>query len=98
MGLKDITIIFLPMVTSFVAHYVSANLYTKMCVPLTFAGVFQSMALTGSPLCATILTVVNQTQNVYGGVIVGLGAYWLKRAFSTNKEVPVTSSDSVQRF
>jgi hypothetical protein len=81
MPVKDIAIIFLPMVTSFVAHYVSANVYANMCVPFTIRGLIQSIALTGSPVCSTVLTVMNQTQNIYGGVVVGLGAYWLKRAF-----------------
>lgn len=84
--MHDLIIITIPVITSFLAHFTSANLYATLCAQLTPWGVIQSLMITGSPLCSTILSVINYTQYVYGGFIIGIGAYLLKLLTSSYKQ------------
>ena len=47
------------------AHYASMTLHNTMCLPHTFEEVAQSLFLTASPACSTLLAVGQQTQNSY---------------------------------
>lgn len=60
----------IPFLTVFGIHYVATNAYAEFCAPRTFFGIFQSLLLTGSPVCSALLTVINNSHNSYG-LIVG---------------------------
>jgi len=89
---KDALVIVLPVITTFSLHYVSENVYAKLCTPLSITGLFQSAAFTASPVCSTVLTVVNQTQNAYSGFVIGFGAYCMKHVL-TMKSKPSRQND-----
>ena len=76
--MNDVAVILLPVFTTFVAHFLAANIYANVCTPLSVSGIMQSLILTASPVCSTVLTVINYTQHAYGGLILGVGAYFVK--------------------
>jgi len=54
-------------------HYASMATHNWMCMPHTVKEVAMSMFMTGSPICSTLLTVGQQTQNGYAaGVTMGV--------------------------
>ncbi len=54
-------------------HYASLATHNWMCMPHTVKEVAMSMFTTGSPICSTLLTVGQQTQNGYAaGVTTGV--------------------------
>jgi hypothetical protein len=61
----------LPFVVIFFAHYASANLYAALCAPLSFQGLFLSIVGTGSPVCNSLLSIVNYTSNTYNLILSG---------------------------
>lgn len=61
-----------PFLTAFLIHYISSNAYAEFCVPRSFFGVFQSLLLTGSPMCSALLSVMETTHKSYGVIIGGL--------------------------
>ncbi len=66
---------FLPFVVIFFGHYVSANLYAAMCAPLSFEGFLISFVGTGSPVCNSLLSIVNYTSNTYNLILSGFIVY-----------------------
>ena len=70
----------LPFFVIFFSHYISANLYAAMCAPLSLEGLLLSFVGTGSPVCNSLLSIVNYTSNTYnlilGGFIVYLVGAW----------------------
>ena len=70
--LKKLIPIIVPILIIFVLHYVSANMYAKICADLGFLGFLTSFMTTGSPVCNALLTVINTTHNSYGLMIAGL--------------------------
>jgi hypothetical protein len=79
-----------PFVTSFSIHYFATHIYANVCVPLSPAGVIQSLLLTGGPVCSMILTVVNYTHNAYGAVILGMSGVIIQQL--TNAGVGATAA------
>lgn len=67
-----------PVVGMFLAHYASAHLYVRLCTPLTVQGVIQSVFMTASPVCVSMLTLMTWTQNIYSNIITGF-IVWLVR-------------------
>ena len=51
------------------AHYASMALHNSMCIPHSLQEVAQSMFLTASPACSTLLTIGQQTQNGYAAAV-----------------------------
>jgi hypothetical protein len=72
--LKKLAHVAVPILTVFIIHYVSANLYVKMCADLGFLGFLTSFMTTGSPVCNALLTVINNTHNSYGLLIAGIAS------------------------
>lgn len=64
--------IFLPILTVNSAHYVSANLYTRVCASSGVIGFLTSFLTAGSPMCNSLITVINSTSNSYAVVITSL--------------------------
>lgn len=71
-SIKKLIVVVTPVLTIFLLHYVAANLYVKMCAELTLLGFIKSLVTTGSPVCNTLLSVVNITHNSYALLITGL--------------------------
>jgi len=65
-----------PVATVFTTHYASSQLYTYLCVPLSFEGFLQSVITTASPVCTGLLGVMTHTSNAYGTAITG-GISWV---------------------
>ena len=62
----------LAIVVNYGVHYASMATHNWMCMPHTVKEVAMSMLTTGSPICSTLLTVGQQTQNGYAaGVTTG---------------------------
>ena len=70
--LKKLAAIATPILTVFILHYVSTNLYAKICADLGFLGFLTSIMTTSSPVCNALLTVMNTTHNSYSLLIAGL--------------------------
>ncbi len=70
--MKKIGQIALPILTVFVLHYVSTNLYVKICADMGILGFLRSFMITGSPVCNALLNVINTTHNSYSLLIAGL--------------------------
>jgi hypothetical protein len=51
------------------AHYASMALHNSMCMPHNLQEVAQSLFLTASPACSTLLAVGQQTQNGYAAAV-----------------------------
>ena len=60
-----------PIATVFATHYVSSNLYSYMCVPMTLQGFLTSIVTTASPVCAGILNVMNLSSQSYSLAVAG---------------------------
>ena len=65
----------LPFFVIFFGHYISANLYATMCAPLSLEGFLLSFVGTGSPVCNTMLSIVNYTSNTYNLILSGFVIY-----------------------
>ena len=66
---------FFPFLVIFFGHYISANLYAAMCAPLSFEGFLLSFVGTGSPVCNSLLSIVNYTSNTYNMILSGFIVY-----------------------
>ena len=73
---------FIPVVVIFFGHYVAANLYVAVCAPLSIEGFLLSIVGTGSPVCNSLLSIVNYTSNTYNIILSGFIVY-LVAALST---------------
>lgn len=73
----------IPFVSSFSVHYAATHIYAAMCAPLSLWGILQSAVLTGSPICAAILGVINHTHNAYGAVILGISGVIIRAIATT---------------
>lgn len=62
-----------PFASVFLAHYISSNLYTTICVPPTFLGFLQSFVIAGSPACGVLLQIMTATHTSHGLLLGGLG-------------------------
>ena len=62
-----------PFAVVFITHYVATNLYTSICASLSLTGFLRSIVIAGSPMCSTLLSIINYTQNSYGLIVAGLG-------------------------
>jgi hypothetical protein len=78
---------FVPFIVIFFGHYASANLYAAMCAPLSFKGFLLSFVGTGSPVCNSLLSIVNYTSNTYNLILSGFIVY-MAGAMSTWTRTP----------
>jgi len=51
-------------------HYVSAKLYSGICIPNGFTGYMVGFVTTASPWCRLILEVMKLTENQYSTIIL----------------------------
>jgi hypothetical protein len=63
--LKKISVVVLPILSVYVIHYFAAKLYVRFCAEFGILGFFKSMLTTGSPVCTSLLSILNSTQNSY---------------------------------
>jgi len=42
-----------------IMHYIASNLYSSMCAPLSWSGIFQSVFLTATPHCQGLRWIIN---------------------------------------
>ena len=82
-----------PFAVVFLTHYISANVYSNVCAQFTLSGFLQSLLLTGSPVCGTLLHVVQYTQNSYGVMLAGAGALILGLLTNFQKECQCESEE-----
>ena len=66
---KKIALSLLPFFLFFLVHYVATNIYASVCTPLGFHGFLVSFLTTASPVCNSLLTVINYTSTSYTAVI-----------------------------
>ena len=65
--------VLLAVVVNYGVHYASMATHNWMCIPHTLQEVAKSVFMTASPVCSTLLTVGQQTQNGYAaGVTMGV--------------------------
>jgi hypothetical protein len=65
--------VILAVAVNYGVHYASMATHNWMCMPHTVKEVAMSMFMTASPVCSTLLTVGQQTQNGYAaGVTMGV--------------------------
>jgi D-alanyl-D-alanine carboxypeptidase len=57
------------LVLNYSVHIGSTLAYAKLCVPQDIWDLAQSLATTSSPLCSTLLSVMQVTQNNYAVVL-----------------------------
>jgi len=62
-----------PFAIVFMTHYFATNLYTSICASMSIKAFLRSLVVTGSPLCGTLLSIINYTHNSYGVIIAGFG-------------------------
>jgi hypothetical protein len=72
--LKKLAGFVVPILSVYLAHYIAANLYAHICANLGFIGFVTSFFTTGSPVCNSLLTIINTTHNSYAVLITGLVA------------------------
>jgi hypothetical protein len=61
--------VFLAVVLNYGVHYTSMAIHNWMCMPHTVQEVAQSLFLTASPACSTLLAVGQHTQNGYAAAV-----------------------------
>jgi hypothetical protein len=61
---------FLSATLTYVAHYSVTKLYSTFCVPEGIWGFMQGSIITGSPVCASALTVMTNTHSAYSAMIL----------------------------
>ena len=62
---------FLPVIVIFFGHYAATNAYAAICAPLSLQGLLLSMVTTSSPVCNSLLSIVNYTSNTYNLILTG---------------------------
>jgi len=67
----------LPIVSVYTTHYISANVYSRLCTPLSLYGFIKAVIYTASPLCKVVLDVVTTTSDAYSYFIAGTIGYVL---------------------
>lgn len=70
--LKKIITFLFPILSVYLTHYVATNLYAHICANLSLFGFVSSLLTTGSPVCNSLLTIINTTHNSYAVLITGL--------------------------
>jgi hypothetical protein len=84
---------------TYVAHYGVTKLYSSFCVPNGVWGFFQGSIITGSPMCASALTVMTNTHSAYSAMvlagvsrfvvdIIADGATYLSKGDKNNDAAP----------
>jgi len=61
--------VILAIVLNYGVHYASMAAHNSMCMPHTVQEVAQSLFLTASPACSTLLTIAQHTQNGYAAAV-----------------------------
>jgi hypothetical protein len=76
-------------------HVIAANLYTHVCVPLTWKGMLLNIFSVASPTCNFLLSMTAWTSNVYISSWAGIGfatLAFIQETFHTyrkRRETPV---------
>ena len=73
-GLKKVAVVLCSILSVYLTHYVATNLYAHVCANFSFVGFVTSFMTTGSPICKSLLTIINTTHNSYAVLIAGLVA------------------------
>lgn len=76
--------IFIPVLSVFAAHYVAANLYTRICAASGIVGFLTSLMTTGSPICNALLTIINTTHNSYAIILTSIVSVFIGVLTFTN--------------
>lgn len=61
--------VILAVAVNYGVHYASMATHNWMCMPHTLEEIAKSMFMTASPVCSTLLTVGQQTQNGYAAAV-----------------------------
>ncbi len=75
--LKKVATVLIPILSVYLTHYVATNLYAHICAHLSVYGFVTSFFTTGSPVCNSLLTIINTTHTSYAVLITGLVAGFL---------------------
>jgi hypothetical protein len=74
---KKIAAVVLPILVVFTVHYIAANLYVKTCANYGFIGFLTSFVTTNSPVCNSLLAIMNATQNSYAMLLTSMAGGFL---------------------
>ena len=72
MIVKNILRAVIPFVIVFMSHYVAVHIYAELCVPFSLKGLITSLITTASPWCTGLITIINNTHNMYIVVVAGV--------------------------
>jgi hypothetical protein len=50
-------------------HYASMALHNTWCIPHSFTDLLKGLVATASPVCSTLMTIGQTTQNAYGALV-----------------------------
>lgn len=50
-------------------HYASMALHNVWCMPHSFTDLLKGLVATASPVCSTLMTIGQTTQNAYGALV-----------------------------
>jgi hypothetical protein len=50
-------------------HYVSMTAHNMLCIPHSLVDLLKGLVVTASPVCSTLVTIGQTTQNAYGVVV-----------------------------
>lgn len=64
-------------------HCISMALHNWACMPHTMADVVKGLVVTASPVCSTLLSVGQTTQNAYAALITGILATTIMNKVNT---------------
>lgn len=67
--MEAVSKVILAIVLNYGVHYGSMAAHNSMCMPHTMQEVAQSLFLTASPACSTLLMIGQQTQNGYAAAV-----------------------------
>jgi hypothetical protein len=67
--MEAISKVILAIVLNYGVHYASMAAHNSMCMPHTMQEVAQSLFLTASPACSTLLAIGQHTQNGYAAAV-----------------------------
>jgi hypothetical protein len=91
----------IPLFAVFLMHYISANAYASICAPIGFSGLVQSLFTTSSPVCNSLLSIINYTSNNYNILMTSLIAIgcnvcneWMKPIRRQQRQPEVASPES----
>jgi hypothetical protein len=67
---------------NYAIHCISMQLHNWACMPHTLADVVKGLVVTASPVCSTLVTLGQTTQNAYSALITSVVATTLLNKFT----------------